>query len=119
MEKIRLSNGQEFDLRPLGINSNDIRKTRLFKFTSELPIGEIQAMFRNSENISSIDHLLSTGTLRGNFSDCVAYKSLSHDDSNVYTVELSTDSIEREVMELRMKVAKLEEAQAIAEEPEA
>ena len=120
-EKIKLSNGQTFDLKPLGLIKNDVTKIRQFKFTSELPIGEVQTMFKDSANIVSIDHLLSDDTLKSNFSDCVSYKSISQDDIGVYVVELSTDAVEKQLKEMQEEITLLKAAQAatVTSTPEA
>ena len=118
-ETIELKSGQEFVLLPMGNFKNDVQQIRQFKFKSEFPIGEVQAAFKDENAISEITHHVDSKLVRAIYSDCASYKSISQDDAGIYTVELSTNVVEREMRELRERVATLEAAQTQPEqEPE-
>lgn len=97
MEKIRLKNGQEFDLIPMGIVNNIVTKRRRFTFTSSLSYEEIEAQF-SQDNISKIEYLNESGATLATYLDCVSLKSLARDiNTETFTVELSFDDIERKI----------------------
>lgn len=107
MEKIRLSNGTEFMLVPMGIEKRD--KLRYFKFISDSNYYDILAEFSNSDNLLIVEHVLADGTTGTTYSDCVAYKSLTFvpnvqiDDNtvlDVYMVVISTDPVERQMQSI-------------------
>lgn len=103
-EKIKLANGQEFDLVPMGINSLS-DKRRQFKFTSDMSYDDIKAMFLNPDNLASIDHILQSGEITTTYTDCVSLKQVStefdvqigENTMDVYTVTLSIDSVEKQL----------------------
>ncbi len=101
MEKIRLKNGTEFNLIPMGIDTKN--NLRIFSITSSLIQEEILASC-TIENISQIKHILADNTIGATYEDCVVLKSITFvpdaviDDntvSDIYIVILSTDAIER------------------------
>ena len=101
MEKIKLKNGQEFELVPMGIVNDDINKRRKFKIVSELPYEEIKAIFNDADNIAVIDYAVDT-TVSKTYADCVILKSLKFEvgyridestERDIYIIELSTDEV--------------------------
>jgi hypothetical protein len=117
MEKIKLLNGQEFNVIPMGVIDNPSTKRRSFKITSELASTDIKDVFSNLENISTIDYVLQDGTLIKSYCDCVSLKGLSVEfgaqvDENitadVYTVELSIDAVERAMQVTKEKISTME-----------
>jgi hypothetical protein len=111
MEKIRLASGTEFGLVPMGIVDKD--KLRYFKFVSSLSYDEIKAIFSESNNVSSIDYVLSDGSTYLTYADGVAYKCLSFvpdvaiDDntvSDVYIVTISTDPTGKAIQTLNAEM---------------
>ena len=125
MEKIKLKNGQEFELIPMGISTDNIMKRREFAIMSELPFEEIKAIFSNIDNISEI-HYTKDNLTSKTYADCVGFKSIKLDtdykiDENtitdIYIVELSIDAMEKELNELNeeLKAQQNEFDSAIAE----
>ena len=107
MEKIRLKDGTEFDLIPMGIDTKG--NLRKIKFISELSHAEILAKFSDT-NIEKIDYILADESIGVTYEDCVVLKSLTFvpnvqiDDNTVndiYVVALSTDAVERGMQTLR------------------
>lgn len=105
MEKIILSNLQEFNLIPMGISEDTEKKRRSFKFTSVLTYEQIKTIFSDSANLTSIDHALADDS-KVSYMDCVGIKGLSLDFgvqidvltvADVYTVTLSTSIVEKEL----------------------
>lgn len=101
-EKIRLKDGTEFIITPMGIT--DKNKLRYFKVVSDLPHDDVLVKFSDDINIAKIEHVLADGTIGVTYQDCVAFKSLAFvpgaqiDDntvSDIYVVVLSTDALER------------------------
>lgn len=101
MEKIKLKNGQEFELVPMGIVNDDMNKRRKFKIVSELPYEEIKAIFNDADNIAVIDYAVDT-TVSKTYADCVILKSLKFEvgyridestERDIYIIELSTDEV--------------------------
>ena len=118
MEKIKLSNNQEFDLIPMGITVDTANKRRYFKFTSSLTYAEILALFSASENLTTVSYILADTTVGATYTDCVALKSLSYiinykvDDlttANIYVAEISTDAAERSMQSLQSEIADLKQ----------
>lgn len=114
MEKIKLKNGQEFELVPMGIVNDDMNKRRKFKIVSELPYEEIKAIFNDADNIAVIDYAVDT-TVSKTYADCVILKSLKFEvgyriDENIttdiYVAELSTDAVEKELEVLKQALEK-------------
>ena len=110
MEKIRLKDGTEFDLIPMGIDNKE--KFRIIKFTSELTHAEILAKFSDI-NIEEINYILADNSIGDTYEDCVTLKSLTFipnvqvdDDtvSDVYVVVLSTDAVERGMQTLNSQL---------------
>ena len=107
MEKIRLKNGTEFDLIPMGISERN--SLRCFKFISDLPCEEILTEFEAESSLGTIEHILADGTVGATYADCVEYKSLTFipsvqiDDntvSDIYVVTISTDATGKELQAL-------------------
>lgn len=104
MEKIKLKNGQEFELVPMGISINEFKKRSTFKILTNLPYEEIKAAFSDPENISEISHVLDDETINKVYTDCVSLTSLKFepgDGLDTYTIEFSTDMAERELKTLK------------------
>lgn len=110
MEKLRLKDGTEFDLIPMGITEKD--NLRIFKFTSELAHEEILENF-NESNIEKIDYILADESIGATYKDCIVLKSLTFvpnvqaDDntlSDVYMATISTDPLERGMKTLRSEM---------------
>jgi hypothetical protein len=117
MEKIKLDNGQEFDVIPMGVIENPITKRRSFKIISELQSDEVKVIFSDTDNIKTIDYTLEDGTLIKSYCDCVSLKGLSVEfganvDENitadVYTVELSIDAVERALQATKEQLSTME-----------
>lgn len=126
MEKLRLSNGQEFDVIPMGIkNLGDIRT---FEIVSNLDYRDILQQFTNTENINTIEYILADGTIDTTYMDCVGFKNIkyspkaSEEDNmiqHVYTVELSVNAVERLLKSLQSKIDKLEKENEILKQENA
>jgi hypothetical protein len=109
MEKIKLKNGQEFELVPMGINTNEFTKRRIFKFKSNLTYTDVLAMFLEYENIEKIDYILADGTVGKTYLDCVKlmhfgfspnYEVDVNTTADIFIVELSVDSFEKKLKEM-------------------
>jgi hypothetical protein len=108
--KIILNNGQEFDLPPLAIISNDITKRRKITFMSELDYNDVLALLSDKNNISQITYALENGTVIAVYQDCVSLKSLTMDfEHGTYTVEYGTDATERIVRDLQARVEQMQQ----------
>lgn len=103
-EKIRLRDGTEFTLVPMGITETD--KLRIFKIVSNLTYDETLLNFTNENNISQIEYILADNSVGATYQDCVSFQWIMYipnekiDDNtvaNVYEVALSTDDIERKI----------------------
>jgi hypothetical protein len=92
MEKIKLTNGQEFFIVPMGITSAE--KRRSFIILSDLQFTEIETAFSDS-NITSIQYLSETGEILATYNDCITLKTMARDlEYGTYTIELSIDAME-------------------------
>ena len=96
MEKIKLNNGQIFEIVPMGIDTNMFEKTRKFSFVSDLGYGDIETAF-SVGNIGKIEYLSTADELLKAYTDCKSLKMLSKEFNkkvedkvvaDVYTVEL-------------------------------
>ena len=101
MEKLKLSNNQEFVLIPMGIVTDASKKVRYFKFTSALSYWEISAIFSDSANLSSVDYIQNDGATK-TYQDCVKmlvisfvpdYRVDDNTTADIYVVTVSTDAI--------------------------
>ena len=119
MEKIRLKDGTELNLIPMGITEKP--NLRIFKFVSELAHEEILGKF-NGGNIEEINYTLADDTVGATYKDCIVLKSLTFvpnvqiDDntvSDIYAVAISTDPIERGMQTLNTEVDNIVNAIAI------
>lgn len=97
MEKIKLNNRDEFELIPMGIDTNDYEKKRIFSFISELGYNDIETDFASNENIGKIEYYSASDELLKTYDDCITLKSIRkefnrqvEDDiiADVYSVEL-------------------------------
>jgi hypothetical protein len=114
MEKIKLSNEAIFEIIPLGITSLDIQKRRSFSFKSDLPYDEIEANFKNSDNIASIQYLSEADEVLMTYADCVSLKIISKNiETGVYTAECSTDAVELQIKQMQAQIAALTAAQQL------
>ena len=111
IERIRLSNGTEFTLIPMGIEERD--RLRYFKFTSDLNYYDILAEFENSDNLAVIEHILADGSVGATYNDCVSFKALTFvpsvevDDktiTDIYIVSVGTDAVEKELQRLNTNI---------------
>ena len=111
MENIRLSNGKEFLLAPMGIE--DVGNLRYFKFMSDMNYYDILAEFENIENLQVIEHVLADGTVGTTYNDCVSFKTLTFapkvqiDDktvTDIYIVCVGTDAVERTLQALNTNI---------------
>lgn len=111
MEKIRLKDGTEFELIPMGIDNKD--KLRIIKFISALPYEDILAKFTDVINLECIEHILADNGIGTTYEDCTAFKSLTFipdmqvDDnimSDIYVVVFSTDAVERELQSINSEM---------------
>ena len=102
MEKIKLSNSQEFDLIPMGIVTSG--SNRYFKFVSDLPHEDILSIFSDESNLVSIDYIGEDGLVARTYQDCVKMLMLSFvpdykvDDTTVadiYIATVTTDAVAR------------------------
>lgn len=118
MEKIILKNGQEFELVPNGINTNEYARKRTFIFKPTLAQTETLEMFSDFANTEKIDYILGDGTVGKTYLDCVSLKKLGfipnykldeNTTADVYSVELSIDPVERQLRETQDKNKELEE----------
>lgn len=99
MEKIKLKNGQLFDLVSMGITSSD--KRRSFTFTSTLAFTDIELSFTDS-NVSNIQYLSATDEILASYTDCVTLKSLLRDiEGGTYTAVISVDAFDRKILDLQ------------------
>ncbi len=110
MEKIRLLNDLELNLEAMGIVETE--KSRSFTFASEMTYTEIEALFTNVDNISSIKYISEAGETLTTYVDGVALKKLSKDyEAETYTVVLSTDAVEAQIKTLISQIEVLTAAQ--------
>ena len=112
-EKIRLKDGTEFELIPMGITEK--ANLRIFKFMSELTHEDILDKF-NENNIEKIDYILVDESIGITYEDCVALKSLTFvpnvqvDDntiSDIYVVAISTDAVERDMQSINKELTNI------------
>lgn len=115
METIKIANDQVFEIRNHGVIQNTVMKTRIFNINSGLGIAEVLSLFQNEENISLITYSMGD-IVQDIFCDCVSFKAI-HFDEQGYTIELSTDAVEKRVKEMEKKIAQLEAAQEASTEP--
>lgn len=111
MEKIKLSNSQEFDLIPMGIVTQG--NNRFFKIISDLPYVDILSIFSDESSLASIDYIGEDGSVARTYQDCVKMLALSYvpdykvDDTTVadiYIVTVTTDATARELQRLNGEV---------------
>jgi hypothetical protein len=95
----------------MGIVDKD--KLRYYKFVSALSYDEIKAIFAESNNVSSIDYVLSDGSTYLTYADGVTYKCLSfmpdvkidnNTVSDVYIVAISTDPTGKAIQALNTEM---------------
>lgn len=103
-EKIRLKDGTEFTLVPMGIDEKD--KIIYIKIISELPCEDVFTKFADANNISQIEYILADGSIGAVYQDCIAFQFITYipnveiydnTTSDIYIVALSTDLIERKL----------------------
>lgn len=101
-EKIRLKNGQEFELTPMGIRQTE--KSREITFGSALSTSQIEALLTD-DNISRIEYLSEAGEVLNTYLDCVAVKTIQKDiENSTYTIELSINGLERSLKSIETEV---------------
>lgn len=100
MEIIRLKNGIEFDVIPMGIDKKEA--TRSFTVSSELPYSDILSAF---EDVEKIEYLSETGEVLAVYTDCVKSLSITKDlENNTYTVIVSTDATGLELKRIQENI---------------
>lgn len=114
MDKVRLKNGTEFDLIPMGIDTKG--NLRILKIITDMPHDDIVTEFTNPDNIAKIDHFLGDGTIGATYEYCVSFKSLTFipsvqiDDntvSDIWVALLSTDAVERKLETLNAEMVNI------------
>lgn len=100
MEKIRINNN-EFELVPMGVTEND--KKRTLKLTSNKTSVEIEEIF---SDVSKISLILEDGTEK-TWLDGVKTTAITNHLDGTYTVEISTDAVERRIAELQAEIQAL------------
>lgn len=120
MEKIRLKNDVEFEVMPMGVD--DLSDSRRFKIISTLGHLETLQQFTNTENIETIEYLLSDSSIGITYMDCVGFKNIKYSPiineedntiQDVYIVELSINAVERMLKSMQAKIEKLEQESLI------
>lgn len=112
MEKFKFGTNT-FDVVPNGIENDTFNKRRKFYFKTELSYPEVEAILTKQDNLTGVQYIAENGDILATYSDCVSLKVLSKSlDTGTYTAEFSTDATEKEISELKAKVAELERAQA-------
>lgn len=107
MEKLKIGSNT-FDLVPMGISEDTIRKTRSFTVTKSLEFDPMKAAIL--AGLTQVDHIGNDGAVVNSYMDCVALKSITvNEDSTSYTITLSTDASLTEIKALQ---AKLKETQS-------
>jgi len=111
MEKIKLKNGQEFELVPMGIEERT--DVRYFKFISSLTHDEILAIFSDSENLATVEYIGADGLVATTYQDCVKmlvlsfvpdYKVDDNTTADIYIVAISTNEITRNMETMRSQM---------------
>ena len=96
MEKIKLSNGQIFDLEPMGIITQNNK--RIFTLQTNLTTEELAEIFSNPNNINRIQYILESGEVAVTYLDCAYATAITKSiNSSGYTVEIATDVMGRRV----------------------
>jgi len=117
-EKIRLNDGTEFTLIPMGIEDIDAEKLRLFKITTDLPITEVITKFSDANAISYIEYILADNAIGAIYQDCTDFKSVEYipnmqiNDNTiakVLIVKVSTDLLERKIVDLQNNINSTQE----------
>lgn len=113
MEKIRLKNGTEFEVLPMGVDN--LSDSRRFKIVSTLGYAETLQQFVNVENIETIEYIISDNSVSSTYMDCVGFKNIAYmqqteNDTllDIYTVELGVNAVERKLKDMQSKIDKLE-----------
>ncbi len=112
MEKVKFGT-TEFNLVPMGISVNDVKKTRSIRFISELDYPEIYTIVSNLNNMDTITIIGQDGNTQNTYADCIAFKGLGYekdvviDDvttADVYTVTYSIDAVEKAMKSLNSQI---------------
>jgi hypothetical protein len=105
MEKIRLKNGQELELLPVGVSDNAVTKRRKFAFVTDMAYDDVYQAFADNNNISVIEHLSAAGEVLKTYADCTGLKQITRNIENgSYIVELSADEVERKIANLENSI---------------
>lgn len=100
-EKLKLANGQMFNLIPMGVITKEENKVRYFLFTSELTHDELKTIFFNNANLTSIDYIQEDGATK-TYADCAktlivadvpGYKVDDNTTADIYIVTVCTDAV--------------------------
>jgi hypothetical protein len=101
MEKLKIGSNT-FDLVPMGISEDTIRKTRSFTVAENMEFEEIRAAVRIG--LSQIDHIGNDGNVSNSYMDCISLKSILVNEEGTYTITLSTDANLREIKDLKSQI---------------
>ncbi len=110
MEKLKIGN-TEFDLVPMGISEDTQRKTRSFRFTSQLSNGVVYDIV--SAITTEIQHIGNDGKVSNTYADIASFKGLLFEKdvivedgviADVYTVTYSVDAVEKELGSIRTQL---------------
>ena len=82
MENIKLHDKQ-FEIIPMGIETNLYNKTRKFSFVSDLGYFDVEIAF-DKDNISNIEYYSSADELLKTYTDCISLKMLSKEFNKEY-----------------------------------
>jgi hypothetical protein len=109
MEKLKIGNNT-FDLVPMGISEDTIRKTRSFTVSKSMDFEAMRTAVLSG--MSRIDHIGNDGTVVNTYMDCIALKTILVNEEGTYTITLSTDASLTEIKALQ---AKLKETQSTSD----
>lgn len=116
MEKLKLSNGTEFNLIPMGIAETE--KTRGFKLTAEQDINTVLDLVSNPDNFASVQISGASGDTLKIYQDITSFAGLSLDKdvqvednttADVYTIKYRTDAAETKIKALEQEVTILKD----------
>ena len=120
LEKVKFGT-HEFDLVPMGISVDSVKKTRSIRFISNLSYPDIYSVVSEPNNFTVITTIGLDGIPQNTYADSVAFKGMGFDKdikindnitADVYTVTHSVDSIERAIATLQ---AKLDTSQVLSD----
>lgn len=108
MEKLKLSNGTEFELVSMGISNT--QDTRTFTFKSELTMNEVNQIFSNTDNLETVEYISAYETTLAVYNDLVIMKTLVYNAvDEIYSVVISVNEVERTMKLLKNEISTLKE----------